>query len=163
MTKPTETSSTGERDLASLLRSMRPVLHAPVYRFATLPAGGRWPVGLRPILQFHEAEGITVVVERAAAETVGLPSVFSCRLITLEVHSALDAVGFLAAVTTRLTEHGIGVNPVAAFHHDHLFVPEEHAEAAMRALLDLAAEHAVKAGSDDRAAGTAGESAACSR
>jgi hypothetical protein len=142
---------------------MRPVLHAPVYRFATLPPGGRWPAGLRPILQFHEAEGITIVVERAAAEAVGLPSVFSCRLITLEVHSALDAVGFLAAVTARLAKHGIAVNPVAAFHHDHLFVPEEHAEAAMRALLNFAAEHAVKAGLDDRLAGTAGKSAGCSR
>lgn len=162
MTKPAETSGAGERDLAYLLRSIRPVLHAPIYRFATLPPGGRWPDGLQPILQFREAEGITVVVERAAAEAVGLPSVFSCRLITLEVHSALDAVGFLAAVTTRLAKHGIGVNPVAAFHHDHLFVPEEHAEAAMHALLDLAAEHAVKPGLDDRASGTAGESAGCS-
>ena len=55
----------------------------------------------------------------------GLGGVFPCRLITLEVHSALDAVGFLAAVTARLAAEGIGVNPVAGFHHDHLFVPAD--------------------------------------
>ena len=71
----------------------------------------------------------------------GLTGVFPCRMITLEIHSALDAVGFLAAVTTALAREGIGVNPVAAYHHDHLFVPHDRAEDAMRALQDLAATH----------------------
>jgi hypothetical protein len=136
----------GERALGSLLRSMRPVLRPPVYLFATLPPGCKLPDGLRPILQFQEAEGVTVVLPREAADAAGLAGVFPCRQITLEVHSALDAVGFLAAVTVRLAAHGIGVNPVAAFHHDHLFVPADRAEAALRALHELAAEHALEAG-----------------
>jgi hypothetical protein len=36
------------------------------------------------------------------------------------VHSSLDAVGFMAAVTTRLAKINIGVNPVSGFYHDHL-------------------------------------------
>ncbi len=134
--------SSGERDLGKLLRSMRPVLQEPVYLFATLPPGCKLPDGLQPILHFHETEGETIVVERAAAEAVGLGGVFPCRLITLEVHSALDAVGFLAAITTRLAAEGIGVNPVAGFHHDHLFVPADRADAALRALRELAARQA---------------------
>jgi len=53
------------------------------------------------------------------------------------VHSALDAVGFLAAVTTRLAEAGISVNAVSAFHHDHLFVPEHRADEALQLLLEM--------------------------
>jgi hypothetical protein len=37
-------------------------------------------------------------------------------------------------VTARLAEAGIAVNPVSGFHHDHLFVPEDRAEAAMEVL-----------------------------
>ena len=63
-------------------------------------------------------------------------------MITLEVHSSLEAVGFLAAITARLAAAGIGVNPVSACFHDHLFVPAERAEDAMSILEGLAAENA---------------------
>ncbi|WP_292127622.1 ACT domain-containing protein, partial [Mesorhizobium sp.] len=58
----------------------------------------------------------------------------------LDIHSSLDAVGFLAAITTRLAAAGMGVNPVSAFYHDHLFVPAERAEEALGLLRQLAAE-----------------------
>jgi hypothetical protein len=44
--------------------------------------------------------------------------------LTLRVHSALDGVGLTAAVASALAEIGIPCNMVAAFHHDHAFVPE---------------------------------------
>ena len=77
------------------------------------------------------------MVRREEAERVGLPYQFASRLITLSVHSALDAVGFLAAVTTRLTEAGISTNAVSAFYHDHLFVPEHRADEALQLLLEM--------------------------
>jgi hypothetical protein len=52
------------------------------------------------------------------------------------VHSSLEAVGLTAAVAGALTAAGISANVVAAFHHDHVFVPADRAEAAM-AQLDL--------------------------
>ena len=58
-------------------------------------------------------------------------------MITLNIHSALDAVGFIAAVTTELARHNIGVNPVSGFYHDHLFVPADRADEAMTALKAL--------------------------
>ena len=61
-------------------------------------------------------------------------------MVTLTVHSALDAVGFLAAITTRLAAAGISVNAVSAFFHDHLFVPAERAEEAVEILCRLAAD-----------------------
>ncbi len=58
----------------------------------------------------------------------------------MTVHSSLEAVGFLAALTTRLAAAGISVNPVSAFYHDHLFVPENRAEEAVRLLVNMAQE-----------------------
>jgi hypothetical protein len=65
-------------------------------------------------------------------------------MITLTVHSALEGVGFLAAITARLSASGIGSNPVSAFYHDHLFVPADRADDAMRVLRELSAEGAVR-------------------
>ncbi len=102
--------------------------------FATLPPDAGAPTGMAPVMTFREGEGLTLIVSRDEAEAVGLDYTFPCRMITLEVQSSLDAVGFLAAVTARLAEAGIAVNPVSGFHHDHLFVPEDRAEAAMEVL-----------------------------
>ncbi|SDB45889.1 ACT domain-containing protein [Desulfonatronum thiosulfatophilum] len=57
--------------------------------------------------------------------------------ITLEVRSLLTAVGFLALITARLARAGISVNPVSAFHHDHLFVPWEMKEHVLAELIEL--------------------------
>jgi hypothetical protein len=53
----------------------------------------------RPILTFRERAGTTLVVRREEAERLGLAYQFASRLITLTVHSSLEAVGFLAAIT----------------------------------------------------------------
>ena len=76
-----------------------------------------------------------------AARAAGMVASFRCRMIALNIHSSLEAVGFLAAITTRLAGAGMGVNPVSAFYHDHLFVPAERAEEAMGLLRQLVAEN----------------------
>ncbi|MEO1329437.1 MAG: ACT domain-containing protein [Pseudomonadota bacterium] len=129
--------SGGETDLARLLSGLTPTLRPEVFVFATLDPGAD-AAALDPILTFREAEGLTAVAERGAAEAAGLEAVYPCRMITLEVHSALEAVGLLAAVSARLAAIGVSVNVVSAFHHDHLFVPEAEAERALAALRDLA-------------------------
>ena len=48
--------------------------------------------------------------------------------------------GFHAAITTCLANAGISVNAVIAFHHDHLFVPKDRADEAIRLLASLAAQ-----------------------
>ena len=63
------------------------------------------------------------------------------RQITLHVTSALDGVGLTAAVATALSELGIPANVVAGHFHDHVFVPEDQAVAALAALKN-AAQHA---------------------
>jgi hypothetical protein len=126
----------GETSLQKLLQFMDPVVHEPVYVFATVPFDQDISL-LEPIMTFREAEGITLILERSAAENHGLQGIFPSRMITLNINSALDAVGFLAAVTTELAALKIGVNPVSAFYHDHLFVPAEYSERAHQALITL--------------------------
>ena len=128
---------TGERNLDTLLRTMTPELEEGVFVFCTVDADSDVPAGLKPLLLFREREGITLVVRRDDADRAGLPHQFASRLITLTVHSALDAVGFLDAVTTQLAAAGISVNAVSAFHHDHLFVPEHSAAEALRLLQEM--------------------------
>ena len=41
-----------------------------------------------------------------------------------------------------MAEHGISANVAAAYHHDHVFVPESRAEEALAALRALAEEAA---------------------
>jgi len=124
----------GERELETLLTNAAPRLRDGVYVFCSGSEGEAPPADLRPILQFREDEGTTLVILREDALRHGWAYEFPCRWITLTVASALDAVGFLAVVCARLAAAGIAVNAVSALRHDHLFVPEDRAEAAMRAL-----------------------------
>jgi hypothetical protein len=121
----------GETDLAALIRSMEPALHEDEFVFCTVAVA---PEGIDAIATFREREGLTVICRRAEAERLGLTAAFRSRLITMNVHSSLEAVGFLAAVTTELARHGIGVNVVSAFYHDHLFIASDQAERAMAIL-----------------------------
>jgi uncharacterized protein len=124
----------GETDLQRLLASMQPAPMPGTYVFAAVPPATAIPPDIQPVMTFREAEGTTLILRAEEAETAGLDAVFRCRMITLTVHSSLDAVGFMAAIATQLAAAGISVNPVSAFYHDHLFVPEGRAEEAMQVL-----------------------------
>jgi hypothetical protein len=129
----------GESDLAILLRGMRPMLREGVYVFVTLPPGSD-RLRIEPLMSFREAEGLTMIITEEEATAFGLDPVFRSRMITLDVHSSLEAVGFLAVITSHLAAAGMGCNPVSAFYHDHLFVPVDRAEEAIEILEALAAE-----------------------
>lgn len=131
----------GENNLRTLLQHMKPEMQDGIFVFCSLPGGQEIPAALRPILIFRESEGTSLIVRQEEAESAGFLYQFASRLITLTVHSSLEAVGLLAAVTARLADAGIGVNAISAFYHDHLFVPEHRASEALR-LLQQMQEHA---------------------
>ena len=72
--------------------------------------------------------------------THGLDFTFPCRMITLNVHSSLEVVGFIAVVTQKLRQIGVGVNPVSGFFHDHLFVPLGREQDVLDVLREIAAD-----------------------
>jgi hypothetical protein len=130
-------ASNGETDLPALLASMQPVMHTEPCAFCSVSREAYAGLSLEPIGVFQEQEGLTLILTQAQASQLGLPFDGTWAWITLTVHSSLSAVGFLAAITTRLAGEGISVNPVSAFYHDHLFVPWERREQAMSVLMEL--------------------------
>jgi hypothetical protein len=125
----------GETDLATLLRSMRPVLDPGRFVYASVSS---MPDGVAPVVTVREEEGTTLVLERDEADRAGIAYEYVAARITLQVHSSLAAVGLTAAVAAALTQHGISCNVVAGYFHDHLFVPLDRADEAVAALEALA-------------------------
>ena len=129
----------GEIALATLLRSMSPQLNDGDYVFCTVP-DNHIPAGCEVIGSFREQEGLTLIVERQQAEQAGLAFDYVAAWITLNVHSALEAVGLTAAFASALGKAGISCNVIAGYYHDHLFVGRADAEHAMQVLRQLAAD-----------------------
>jgi len=125
----------GETDLTTLLKSMNPVLRQGEFIFCSVDFED-W-LRLDPIGVFREEEGLTLTLDRNIADRENIPYASVFRMITLTVHSSLDAVGFLAAITNKLAEYGISVNAISAYYHDHLFVPTAQAERAIELLSHL--------------------------
>lgn len=82
-------------------------------------------------MTFAEAEGTTLILDRRQAEAAGLPDDPPMAWITLTVHSSLEAVGLTATVSNALAQANIGCNMVAAYYHDHIFVPDAGAAFAL--------------------------------
>ncbi len=123
----------GEAALDRLLAAMEPTLRAGEFVFVTFDS----PVELPALATLQEAEGVTSVLARPDADERGLDYDFVAAWITLQVHSALDAVGLTAAVSSALADAGISCNVLAGFHHDHLLVPHDRADDAITVLTDL--------------------------
>ena len=129
----------GETNLSILLRQMQPRLNDGVYVFCSVPPG--YDVSSEEVLAyFREKEGLSLILERSSAERRQLAYTFEAAWITLSVHSALAAVGLTAAVAKALAQRDISCNVVAAYYHDHIFVPHLQAGKAMEVLGDLTKE-----------------------
>jgi len=122
---------TGINNLDRLMQEMDPVLVGKRFVFCTVSKKVYGKKGLDYILVFKEAEGITIVVDKDVADKNKLPYEGIWSLITLNVHSDLSAVGFLAKISEKLAAARISVNVVSAYYHDHLFVPAEKTDEAM--------------------------------
>ncbi|OLF51625.1 ACT domain-containing protein [Pseudomonas chlororaphis] len=128
----------GETALDTLLRSMSPQLNRGDYVFCSI-ADRALLDDCEVLGSFREQEGLTVILERQQAERLGLGFDYVAAWITLNVHSALEAVGLTAAFASALGKAGISCNVIAGYYHDHLFVGKADAERAMDVLRQLAA------------------------
>jgi len=127
---------TGEVDLQKLIKSMKPELNKGEYVYCLVDSKEH-VVALDPLCYFIEKEGVTVILSKEKADAMKITYETVCAWITLTVHSSLEAVGLTAAVSKALTEANISCNVVAAFYHDHIFVPAKDAERAMIVLHKL--------------------------
>jgi len=131
----------GITNLDMLLSSMEPELQNENYIFCTFPGSDiAGKLHLKPILCFHEKEGLTLIIEKEMADKNNIEYLSAFKLISLTIHSSLDAVGLTAAISQKLADKGISANVVAAYFHDHIFVPEEKAHLAIESLHELQQE-----------------------
>jgi hypothetical protein len=125
-----------ERNLSKLLSGMDPIQNPGRYVFCTVRTSVV-PSGLAPVATLVEPEGLSIVVTQDDADANGLTYQYVAAWITLRIHSALDAVGLTAAISTRLAENGISCNVVAGYYHDHLFVAIDDGHRAVELLRGL--------------------------
>ena len=125
---------TGEGDLRTLLADLEPELQTGRYVFTTTT---QVPDEAVPVALVRETEGVTLVLEQEQADGFGLSYEYVAAMITLRVHSSLEAVGLTAAVSQRLAAAGISCNVVAGYFHDHLFVPVDMGAQVVDILRDL--------------------------
>lgn len=123
-----------ERNLARLIAGLSPRLDPDPWVFVTMTSV---PPDAHPLMTFREEEGMTLIVHPDEARRLGRPGGPAFRRITLGVNSSLEAVGLTAAVAATLTAIGISANIVAAFHHDHVFVPADRADDALACLVRM--------------------------
>lgn len=123
-------------DISEMVGGMDPVLDDEMYRFVLVSRDIAPQLLGAAIGTFREDEGVTAIVPASLADEVGQAGADFAR-ITLQVYSDLQGVGLTAAAASALAELNIACNVVAAFHHDHLFVPDDHKGEALQALLHL--------------------------
>lgn len=126
----------GETDLPTLLKIMRPERNPGEYVFCQVESQVRAAV-LQTLCTFREKEAVTVILPRQQADDESLPYSTVCAWITLTVHSSLEAVGLTAVVSNALANADISCNMVAAYYHDHLFIPIADVERGMEVLTAL--------------------------
>ena len=125
-------------DLEVLLRSLKPKLQDDFWVFTqTGTCHPEWITTPEVIAFFKETEAITLVCTEEFAINHDLQFHGVYRCITCNVYSSLEAVGMTAAISAKLTRYGISANVIAAYHHDHIFVPAGKAELAIQAMKEL--------------------------
>lgn len=127
------------KELNDLLANLQPRLHEPPYVFCSvghLPE----PPYAQALAMFREEESLAMVLLQAEADALGIDYDYVAAWLTLEVMSPLESVGLTASVAGILASEGISCNVIAAYRHDHLFVPYEDGDKTLMLLKRLSRE-----------------------
>jgi hypothetical protein len=125
----------GESDLDKLIKNMNPVLEEEELVFCSLPPEEAEDYLMICQGYYIEREGVTVIVSRHLADINELGYDLVFKRITLNVHSSMAAVGFLARITEVLAAQGFSVNVVSGYFHDHLYLQSSQAKEGLKTLL----------------------------
>lgn len=128
-------------NLDLLLKQLQPILDPEEYVFCTVKDDLPKHLSLTPLATFSEPEGLTLVLSKSQAQLLGAETEIIFKRIILSVYSSLEAVGLTAVVASALAEQGISANMIAAYHHDHVFVPANKATDAMKTLSKLSSKY----------------------
>ena len=121
--------------LRDLLNGLDPYQRPGAWVYAEIPLNTPCPP--ETVFTVIEDESRTIVLPEEDARAAGLKIMFRAAWITLRVHSALEAVGLVAQISTQLAGACIPSNIVAGARHDHILVPYDLAAEAMKVLRDV--------------------------
>jgi len=116
--------------------NLRPLLSESRYVFVTL-IDPRIDVMQVSLSIFRESEGVSVVISKMQADELSLTYEGIFALITINIRTSLNATGLTAKISTALASAKIPCNVIAAYHHDHLLIPENLTGRAMEILESL--------------------------
>ena len=102
--------------------TLSPILKEGIYVFTTVSDPMSVPRGIA-LMEFTEDEGTTLITRKEDADQLGLSYNYEAAWITVSLVTALDTIGITAAFASLLSDAQISCNVVAAFYHDHIFVP----------------------------------------
>jgi len=126
------------RTATDMVSKMTPDLRAGAFVFVTTTDPETIAtLSVKAVSVFREDEGVSMILPVDLAEQAGFSADQPMHCITLKVYSSLDGVGLTSAVSAALGDHDIPCNMVAAYHHDHVFVPADKSHLAMEVLIAL--------------------------
>ena len=126
----------GNTNLQEILNSLQISCDDVEYGFATAPQGETISAD-EVLCTFREPEGLTVIASKGYLEANDLTFDGTYAKLTVEIHTSLALVGLTAVLAEALADNGISANVVAAYYHDHVFVPYDIRREAARILLGL--------------------------
>jgi hypothetical protein len=130
-------SAPGEHDLQRMLASLDIDQRPGLFTFVS----GDYPVLKgRAHATIAETEGPTYIVTVDDAISADAPVDFVGVWLTLSVWSSLTSVGLTAAFSSALAGAGVPCNVLAGYHHDHVIVPADQADEAVRVLRRLSSQ-----------------------
>ncbi|WP_413663935.1 ACT domain-containing protein [Microbulbifer sp. EKSA008] len=116
------------------LRTLYPKLHDEIYVFCQVSDSRFTDILSESLCFFREGEGMSVILPQRSARQLDIAASAPFRQITLQILAGLDAVRVIPVVAQELMEAGIDTSVVSTLHRDHIFVPDERAEFAVKIL-----------------------------
>jgi hypothetical protein len=126
----------GITDLQQTLSSLKVVCDDIEYGFASIADSS----SIEPekvLATFQENDRLAIIAPKAYLDSLSIENEGPYAKLTIDVHTSLELVGLTAVMATKLAEHGISANVVAAFYHDHVFVQYGSRDKAIQLLEDL--------------------------
>ncbi|MCO1333024.1 ACT domain-containing protein [Microbulbifer sp. OS29] len=117
-----------------VVKTLYPRLHDEIYVFCQVSDTLLTEVLAESLCFFREGEGMSVILPQRSAQHFDMAASAPFRQITLQVPAGVNTVKLIPIIVHELTEAGIDINVVSALKFDHIFVPEDSAEFALKIL-----------------------------
>jgi hypothetical protein len=111
----------GITDLQETLNSIKVVCDEIEYGFTSIVDETQIDRD-KVLATFHENGQLAIIAPKQYLDSLNIENEGPYAKLTIDVHTSLELVGLTAVMATKLADHGISANVVAAFYHDHVFV-----------------------------------------